>query len=264
MIRVTVWNENVQERGEIVGKEYLEENKQMGEWLINNAKNVLAVHPNGIHNTIADYLKTYEDFTVRTATLDMEECGLTDEVLNTTDVLIWWGHVAHHLVPDYIVEKVQQHVQKGMGFIALHSAHQCKPLVKLLGTTGSLQWREGDFSRVWCTSPTHPIASGIPASFELPEEEMYGELFDIPKPDDIVFLSWFRGGEVFRSGCTWTRGYGKIFYFQPGHETNLSYKNENVLKVISNAVKWANPTVTVSEFSCPHTSISPEAKIQSL
>lgn len=259
MIRITIWNENIQERGDYKMFGMPEDNAEGRAWLEKGVQEIAKVHPNGIHGTLAAYLSQFPEFEVRTATLDMPECGLTDEVLDNTDVLIWWAHVAHHLVPDALVEKIHQRVLKGMGFIALHSAHQCKPLQRILGTSGSLQWREGDFCRVFCTCPTHPIAEGIPASFELPEEEMYGEFFDIPKPDDLVFTSWFRGGEVFRSGCTWTRGYGKIFYFQPGHETNPSYKNEYVLRIIHNAVKWCAPTVRRETIDCPHAAVSPES-----
>ena len=148
---------------------------------------------------------------------------------------------------------------KGMGVIFLHSAHMCKPMRFLLGTSGTLRWREGDFCRVWNSCPSHPIAEGIPASFELEEEEMYGEFFDIPQPDDQVFISWFRGGEVFRSGCTWTRGLGRIFYFQPGHETNPSYTNPYVQKIIQNAVKWTAGNGTRREkLECIHAEKAPE------
>lgn len=243
MIKVTVWNEFVQEnetdRPESVAA-------------------IRAVHPNGIHETLREIFETDEQLCVRTATLDMPECGLTKEVLDDTDVLVWWAHVAHERVPEEISDRVRDYVLRGMGFVALHSAHPSRPLQKLLGTSGSLKWREGDFCRVWNLCPTHPIAEGIPESFELEEEEMYGEFFDIPKPDDVVFTSWFRGGEVFRSGCTWTRGYGKIFYFQPGHETNKSYFNPYVRKILINAVKWAKPSVRVGKLDCPHAEISPE------
>lgn len=266
MIRVTIWNENVQERGVVdlppgieIPAERLE---QVKAHFAEGAKEIAKVHPNGIHGTLAAILGECEDMEIRIATLDMPECGLTDEVLDNTDVLVWWAHIAHHKVPDELVEKIHQHVLKGMGFIALHSAHQCKPLQRILGTSGSLQWREGDFSRVWCTCPTHPIAEGVPTSIELPEEEMYGEFFDIPKPDDLVFTSWFRGGEVFRSGCTWTRGYGRIFYFQPGHETNWSYHNEHIQRIIRNAVRWCAPTIRRDVIECPHAAESPESKYQ--
>jgi trehalose utilization protein len=71
---------------------------------------------------------------------------------------------------------------------------------------------------------------------------MYGEHFDIPQPDQLVFISWFQGGEVFRSGCCWHRGKGKIFYFRPGHETFPIYYNEQVQRVIYNGVRWLAPT----------------------
>ena len=225
------------------------------------ARDIRRVHPEGIHGTLKALLDTQEDMTVRVATLSMPGCGLDEDVLAETDVLLWWGHVAHDRVPDEVAQRVQQHVLRGMGFLALHSAHLCKPLTLLLGTSCTLQWREGDFCRVWTVAPTHPIAAGIPASFELPEEEMYGEFFDIPKPDDLVFASWYRGGELFRSGCTFSRGYGRIFYFQPGHETNESYHNEHVRRVILNAVRWLAPQKRVEELSCPHAAIPPEAKM---
>lgn len=243
MIRVTIWNEYRQEN----------ENNE-------NAIKIRAIHPKGIHETIAEFLSVYPELEIKTATLDMPDCGLSEPVLNETDVLVWWAHVAHEDVPDDLVERIHQRILKGMGFIALHSAHMCKVLQRTLGTSGSLQWREGDFCRVWNLAPTHPIAFGIPSYFELPEEEMYGEYFDIPKPDDVVFTSWFSGGEVFRSGCTWGRGYGKVFYFQPGHETNCSYQNEYVQKVIYNAIKWANPSIKIDAITCPHAIVKPEDK----
>ncbi|HIT06176.1 MAG TPA: ThuA domain-containing protein [Candidatus Scybalocola faecipullorum] len=245
MIKVTVWNEFVQENDE----SWPERRDQMRE-----------VHPNGIHETLKAILEEDEELQVRTVTMDMPECGLTQDVLNDTDVLVWWAHVAHDRVPWEIAERVNDHVLRGMGFIALHSAHPSRPLQRLLGTSGSLKWREGDFCRVWNTCPTHPITEGIPEYFELEEEEMYGEFFDIPKPDDVVFISWFSGGEVFRSGCTWTRGYGKIFYFQPGHETNRSYYNPYVRKILKNAVHWANPTKRIEKIEFPFAEVSPEKK----
>lgn len=244
MIKVTVWSEFRQEN---------EEN--------DNALRIRKIHPQGIHQTIADFLEKNDDMLVRTATLDMPECGLGDEVLEDTDVLIWWAHVAHHEVPDQLVEKIHKRILDGMGFIALHSAHCCKVLQRTLGSSGSLRWRENDFSRVWNLCPTHPIAQGIPEFFELEQEEMYGEYFDIPKPDDVVFTSWFRGGEVIRSGCTWTRGKGKFFFFQPGHETNPSYHNEYVQRIISNAVRWAKTKVDF-EIKITHAQESPESIYQ--
>lgn len=218
MIRVTVWNENVHEK---------------------DNKAVLAIYPEGIHGQLAKGI-AQEGIEVRTATLDQPEHGLTQEGLDHTDVLIWWGHIAHEKVEDEIVNRVHSRVLQGMGLIVLHSAHCSKIFQKLMGTSGDLKWREADEKeRIWVIDPSHPIAAGLGEYIELPSEEMYGEHFDIPAPDELVFVSWFEGGEVFRSGCAYHRGQGKVFYFRPGHETYPTYYNEEVLKVISNAVYWA-------------------------
>lgn len=230
MLRVTVWNEFLHERTE---------------------ENIRAVYPEGIHNCIKEFLQT-DEIEVRTATLDMPECGLPDEVLESTDVMIWWSHAKQDDLPDEIAKKVADRVLKGMGLIVLHSAHKSKPFMRLMGTTCDLAWRDGDRERVWCCNPSHPIAQGIPEHFELPEEEMYGEFFDIPQPDDLIFLGWFRGGEVFRSGCTFRRGHGKVFYFQPGHEAHPIYRNEIIQQIIKNAVQWARPSSSVETLACRH------------
>ena len=227
-IKVTVWNENVHEK---------------------TVPQVLELYPGGLHNYIAEFLKT-DGFETRTATLDDEECGLTDEVLADTDVLIWWGHIAHNKVSDEVVKRVHNAVLGGMGLVVLHSGHHSKIFKSLMGTTCNLKWRDGARERVWTIKPSHPIAAGIPDSFLLEREEMYGEAFDIPNPDDVIFMGWFNGGEVFRSGCTFTRGNGKIFYFQPGHETNPSFQNENVQRVIKNAVRWTAPTIDRAVIPC--------------
>ncbi|MBU6132536.1 ThuA domain-containing protein [Staphylococcus xylosus] len=201
-------------------------------------EDVQAVYPNGIHHVIASFLT--DDHTVTTATLDEPQHGLTDDVIGQTDVLIWWGHKVHEEVDEEVVEKVKQKVLEGMGLIVLHSGHFSKIFKSLMGTSCDLKWREADEKeRLWVVDPTHPIAEGIDSYFELEKEEMYGEHFDIPSPDETVFISWFEGGEVFRSGATFKRGNGKIFYFRPGHESYPTYYNLNVQKVIKNAVKWA-------------------------
>ncbi len=218
-IRVTVWNEGRHER----------QNRE-----------IAAIYPDGIHGAIAQYLRTLPDLEVRTATLDEPEHGLTDEVLANTDVLIWWGHMAHGEVRDAVVDKVQARVLDGMGLIVLHSGHFSKIFKRLMGTTCNLKWREaGERERLWVVDRSHPIAEGLGEHFEIEHEEMYGEPFDIPQPDQLVFISWFQGGEVFRSGCCYHRGRGKIFYFRPGHETYPTYYHPEVLKVIGNAVCWA-------------------------
>ena len=140
-----------------------------------------------------------------------------------------------------------------MGLIALHSSHFSKIFVKLMGSSCTLKWREiGEKERLWVVEPGHPIAEGINEYIELEHEEMYGERFDIPQPDTLVFLGWFQGGEVFRSGCCYHRGNGKVFYFQPGHESYPIFHNENILKVIKNAVEWAKPIKTIEKVSCYH------------
>jgi trehalose utilization protein len=220
--RVTIWNEFVHERkNEIIGKLY----------------------PDGMHGAIANSLRE-AGFEVQTATLDQPEHGLTDDVLASTDVLIWWGHMAHAKVADEVVNKVHQRVvADGMGLIPLHSAHHSKIFVKLMGTTCDLKWREiGEKERLWVVNPGHPIVNGIGDYIEIPNSEMYGEHFDIPQPDEQVFVSWFQGGEVFRSGSCFYRGRGKIFYFRPGHETYPIFYNQEVLKVIKNGILWAAPS----------------------
>jgi trehalose utilization protein len=204
---------------------------------------VIKVYPDGIHKVIADGLREHGLTDVGTATLDEPEHGLTDEVLAKTDVMIWWGHMAHDDVKDEIVAKVHQRVLEGMGLIVLHSGHFSKIFKRLMGTTCNLKWREaGEKERFWVVNPAHPIADGLSDHFELEHEEMYGEPFGIPEPDSLVFISWFGGGDVFRSGCCYYRGQGKVFYFRPGHETFPTYYNKDVRHVLANAVNWAAPT----------------------
>jgi trehalose utilization protein len=220
-IKVTVWNEYRHETSSEI---------------------VAAVYPNGIHGAIAEGLQELPDLVVRTATLDEPEHGLTQEILDNTDVLIWWGHKAHDEVSDEIVDRVQRRVLDGMGLVVLHSGHHSKIFKRLMGTSANLKWREAtDKERIWVVQPGHPIVHGVGEYIELSVEEMYGEFFDIPQPDELIMISWFTGGEVFRSGCCFYRGRGKIFYFRPGHETYPTYFNPEIRKVIANGVQWAAP-----------------------
>ncbi len=222
VMKVTVWNEFIHEI----------ENEECK-----------AVYPEGMHHVIAARLNEEGDMTARTATLREPEHGLTDDVLADTHVLIWWGHRAHGEVSDEIVEKVHERVMEGMGILVLHSGHYSKIFKKLVGTTASLKWREaGEKERLWVVNPGHAIARGIGQYIELPHTEMYGEFFDVPPPDELVFVSWFEGGEVFRSGLCYYRGNGKLFYFRPGHETFPIFKNPDVQKVLVNGVRWAAPS----------------------
>jgi len=214
---------------------------------------VKKLYPDGMHATIAKGLKAAGDIEVRTATLDEPEHGLTEAVLDSTDVLTWWGHAAHGEVADKIVERVKARVLTGMGLIVLHSGHYSKIFRSLMGTNCSLKWREAaEKERLWNIEPGHPITQGIGEYIELPNAEMYGERFDIPTPDKLVFISWFEGGEVFRSGCCWERGNGRIFYFRPGHETYPIFHNPQIIKVITNAVRWAKPRVMLATDKAPH------------
>jgi trehalose utilization protein len=203
-----------------------------------------------------------QGFNASAATLDEPEHGLSEAVLAQTDVLLWWGHMAHGEVQDAIVDRVQKRVLEGMGLIVLHSAHFSKIFKRLMGTSCNLKWREiGEKERLWVVSPGHPITAGIDNYFEVPHEEMYGEYFDIPQPNETVFISWFAGGEVFRSGVCYQRGKGRIFYFRPGHETWPTYYQPEVLRVIANAVQWAAPqpsaTVKFDHFPQPIENITP-------
>ena len=214
-------------------------------------ESIRAIYPDGIHGAIKAGIED-EEILVRTVTLDDPECGLTQEVLDDTDVLLWWGHLAHHEVPDEVAQRVRDAVHSGMGAIFLHSGHHSKPFRLLMGTPCNLTWREdGDYELVWVVNPAHSIAQGIGRFIKLEEVETYGEPFSIPEPDELVFIGSYEGGEVFRSGCCWQRGNGRVFYFQPGHETYPIYHQPEIIKVIKNAIHWAKPTYR-AVIECPH------------
>jgi trehalose utilization protein len=233
--RVTVWGENFHEHSE------------------RDRAGMAERYPEGMHGAIAAGLRDLlgNQVEVRTATLDQPEHGLTEEVLARTDVLTWWGHARHAQVDDAIVAKVYERVLGGMGLLALHSAHFSKIFIKLMGTSCSLAWRNSaDTELVWNVAPEHPISRGVPQPIVIDEQEMYGEFFDIPAPDEQVFLSTFSGGEVFRSGCTWRRGKGKVFYFSPGDQEYPVYHHPDIQRVLANAVLWAKPQESV-DFVAP-------------
>jgi trehalose utilization protein len=232
-IRVTVWNEFVHEKS--------------------NEK-VQEVYPEGIHGAIMKaFEQDSEDFSLRSATLEEPDHGLSEEVLAATDVLTWWGHAAHARVRDDIVERVKNRVLEGMGLIVLHSAHASKIFRALMGTHCNLRWREvAEKERLWNLEPGHPITQDVGDYLELPNTEMYGEHFSIPTPDKVIFVSWFEGGEVFRSGCTFERGQGRIFYFRPGHETYPIFHSPQIQLILRNAVRWAKPRIFLREEKSPN------------
>jgi trehalose utilization protein len=233
--RVLVWNENIHETS--------------------GDATVLAHYPDGIHTVIAEALRAQlgDDVVISTATLHDPEHGLTEEVLEQTDVLLWWGHIGHDQVSDEIVTRVHDRVLAGMGILVLHSGHYSKIFKRLMGTTCSLKWRnDGERELVWTVAPTHPIAEGVPHPIQIPEQEMYGEFFDIPQPDETVFLSTFEGGEVFRSGVTYTRGLGRVFYFSPGDQEFPVYHHPDIQRVLANGVRWATPRSTPRELTADY------------
>ena len=230
-IRVTIWNEF---RHEKIHDEVKE------------------IYPDGMHAVIGSYLQKHA-MEITVATLDEPDHGLTEEVLANTDVLTWWGHLAHAEVEDRIVDRVQQRVLEGMGLLVLHSGHESKVFKRLMGTSCDLKWREAaERERLWVVEPGHPIVEGLSDYIELPESEMYGEPFYIPNPEHVIFMSWFQGGEVFRSGCTFRRGRGKIFYFSPGHETYPIYYQDDILHVIKNGIQWLKPETSGAMISDRH------------
>jgi trehalose utilization protein len=222
-LRVTVWNEGAQDDSE---------------------PGILTAYPNGIHSAIAEGLRELlpDDSTITVATLDLPEHGLAPEVLANTDVLVWWGHLRHKFVSDDVVTRIHERVLDGMGLVLLHSSHFSKIFIKLMGTSCSIRYRDASERQVvWPIFPGHPIAAGITSPIVIQQDEMYGEYFDIPIPDELVFISSWEGGEVFRSGITYLRGNGKVFYFSPGHETYPVYFDPQIRRVIANAVRWASP-----------------------
>lgn len=231
MIKVTIFNEFYHEKTE---------------------ERVAKIYPQGIHNALKQGIED-EEIVVRTATLENINEELTQEILADTDVLLWWGHMKHGDVPDETAAQVRDEVLKGMGAIFLHSGHHSKPFKLLMGTSCNLSWREdGDRELLWVVNPAHPIAQGIDRFVKLDYEETYGEPFGIPEPQQTVFIGSFEGGEVLRAGCCWRKENGKVFYFQPGHETFPIYYNEDIIKIIKNAIHWAKPDYRIKELSCPN------------
>jgi len=229
-MRITVWNEYLHElESELVGRNY----------------------PEGIHGTLKRQFEEDLGAEVRTATLREPGHGLGGDVLDTTDVLFWWGHKAHGEVDDAVVERVHRAVLAGMGLVVLHSGHMSKIFRRVLGTHGTLKWREADEKeRLWNLQPAHPMMDGIPEYITLEQEEMYGERFDIPTPDELLMLSWFQGGEVFRSVCTWRRGHGTVAYIRPGHEAYRTYENPDIRRLLANAARHVRRRVSRDDSTC--------------
>jgi trehalose utilization protein len=231
LIRVTVWNEHVHELTQ---------------------ESVKRIYPHGMHGAIADGLRRElgDSVTIRFGTLAEPEHGLTAEVLAQTDVLTWWGHADHEGVADEVVDRVHARVLNGMGIVVLHSGHYSKIFRRLMGTTCALRWRSdegGEREVIWTVNPGHPIATGVPQPIVVPHQEMYGEFFDIPPPDELVFISSFEGGEVFRSGCCYYRGAGRVVYFSPGDQEFPVYHQPEIQRVIANCVRWCGQAMNAMD-----------------
>jgi trehalose utilization protein len=199
------------------------------------------MYPHDINGAVADGLRQEPNaFDVRTAELVDPGQGVPEEVLAQTDVLAWWGHILHRSVRDETVDRIERHVkERGMGFLALHSSHMAKPFCRLIGDDGRIGGvkHEAGPEEIKVLAPDHPIAAGI-SDFSIDPEEMYDEEFGCGKPDTVVFHSTFPGGHEFRSGCAYTVGVGRVFYFRPGHEENPTYYRDDVRQVLRNAAKW--------------------------
>ncbi len=234
-LRVTVWDEN---------KPHIEE-----------------YYPAGIRGAVADAIKG-DGVEVTIAHLDEPDQGISEDLLENTDVLVWWGHARHGEVDDELAAKIKQRVHHGgMGLVVLHSGHYSKPFRATLDCTGHLKggWRESDDTEeITVCAPWHPIAEGV-SNFTLEAEEMYGGPFGTPPVEVLIFQSFFpKGGEVFPCGAVWTvgdgvdldftsgpgngvgqgKGIGRVFYFRPGHETYPTYFHSEVKTIIRNGVLW--------------------------
>jgi trehalose utilization protein len=222
-IRVTVWSEGIDP---------------------NLEPKAVALYPNDINTYIASFLEGSHEFEVKVRSLSQPENGLSQEIIDNTDVLIWWSHLYDDEVDDNVVERVVNAVLNGMGFLILHASMGSKPAKRLLGESSNVgKYREiGEKERVWVVNRSHPVVEGMEKEyFEILKSEMYGEPYGMPTPDDTIFISWFEGGEVLRSGVSWHKGSGRIFFFAPGHEEFPVYYNKEVQKVITNIVRWLKP-----------------------
>ncbi len=230
-IRVTVWNEFEDEI---------------------RKPDILELYPGGVHEHIASFLRKEEDMEVRTATFKDEIAfGIPDEVIDRTDVLILYSHMLQDMVSDERVQKViDRVVNEGMGLIVLHSGLWNKLTQRLIGPGGYNGYREiRERERVWVVDQGHPIAKDLPIYFDFAHSEMYGEPATFPAPDELIFLSWYQGGEAARSGMTWRRGAGKIFYFSPGHARYDVMHSEYYQRVVINAVRWVAPTQKIEQIN---------------
>jgi len=200
------------------------------------------VYPKGIHGDIAEYLNASGNVEAKVVQLSDPDQGVSQAMLDWADVLLWWGHQKHRDVTDETVQRIVKSVKEGgMGYFAMHSAHYSRGLIAILGTPCGLgSVGDGGAESISVVMPDHPIAKGV-SDFVVPRTEYFGEPFGVPEPEAVVFKSTFEKGDNiwFRSGCCWTVGKGRVFYFRPGHETYPIMRQPEVQKVIYNATLWS-------------------------
>lgn len=197
-------------------------------------------YPEGMPAAIADAVRGIPEAQVEIASIDDADQGVPDERLRQADVLLWWSHMRHEDLLSATVDRVVSAVEHGLGLVALHSAISSPVFRRLVGTTGGFGgWRHGDREVLWTVDPSHPICRGVEFPVVMPQQEMYSEPANLPTPDELVFISSFSGGEVFRSGITYRRGVGRIFYFSPGHEEYPVFLHPGVRGILANATSWA-------------------------
>jgi trehalose utilization protein len=262
-----------------------------------------SVYPNFLGNHLAEYLRNSERgrgarLQVRSVGIDDPEQGLSSDVLDNCDVLVWWGHQRHGEISADTAKGIVRRITSGqLSLIALHSAHWSRPFIeamnerstrdalksltrrerknvqisyippdmrlmrkdekltpwwtKTAGANGTTQLQiklpscvfpavraDAKPSHVRILAKNHPIARGVPETFDISQTEMYDEPFHVPTPDAVIFEERWDAGERFRGGCLWNLGAGKVFYFRPGHETYPVFKEAAPLRLVENAVRW--------------------------
>lgn len=200
-----------------------------------------AVYPNDVDGAVADHLGKLPTLQVRRGRLADPSAGLAEDVLDATDVLLWWGHLRHDDVPNDRAEAVVRRVREGkLGLIALHSSCTSKPFKGLMGMACEPGgWREdGRPEHVKIVAPDHPIARGV-TPFTIPRSDMFAEPFEVPAPESVVLVSNWDNGETVRSGLTWTVGKGRVAFLRTGHDAFPVLFHPSVRQIIANATLWA-------------------------
>lgn len=201
-----------------------------------------SVYPDDIDGALADVLGRQAGLVVSRGRLTDLQAGLSDQVLDASDALVWWGHLRHDAVPDDRALAVVKRVREGrLGFVALYAACGSKPFRQMMSMPcepGS--WREdGRPEFVSIKAPDHPIARGI-APFTISKTDMFSEPFAVPEPETVVFVSSWQKGETLRSGLTWTIGKGRVAYLRTGPDNYPVLFHPSIRQAIANSVRWVS------------------------